>query len=210
MRLVVLAVVGLAAVAPSRADAALCRTKAGALVVRPACTSKRPPVDVTSLAAGTPKGDRGPAGVSSPRLRVFDAGGRFVGYLNAAGDVLFESGGKVLFAAADGGGFTPRGSLYFEASGCSGAPLVAAPVRPAARLVVHGTTGYFAGAPTAVHSFQSALFTTQAQYCTDPGSVYDINTNLCCSPITTPDQAGPAVAFDLSGFAPPFRLEVER
>ncbi len=208
--LVVLVVVGLAAVTPPRVDAALCRTKAGTLVVRPACTPKRPPVDVSALAAGSPKGDRGPAGVSAPRLRIFDTGGRFVGYLNAAGDVFFESEGKVLIAAVGTDGFTPGGSLYFEASGCAGTPLIATALRPAMRLVVHGTTGYLPGAPPAEHSVQAYLFAIPAQYCTSPGSVYDVNTNLCCSPFTTTVEGGPAVTFDLGGFTPPFRLEVER
>jgi hypothetical protein len=200
----------LVAMAASGADAALCRTKSGALVVRTACTRKKPPVDLAALGAARPTGDPGPRGTSSPRLRALDANGTFIGYLNAVGDVLVRSGSHVIFVAAGTEGFVEGGTLSFEAPACTGPPLVSGSahlVRPAP---VHGTTAYAQGDPVVARALLSYRGLSPAQLCTGAGTTYDPATGTCCRSLATTSAVGPAIPIDLGGLTSPFRVEIEQ
>ena len=68
---VMLALIGVCVVAPTRAGAApvLCKKKLGTIVVRdPACKSKEAQLDLSQFGAVGPQGPAGPAGAPAPKV----------------------------------------------------------------------------------------------------------------------------------------------
>jgi hypothetical protein len=198
------------AVTPPRVDAALCRTRHGALVVRGACRRKEVPLDLAAVGVGGPKGDPGPKGGSHHRLRAFDASGKpLPGYLSARGDVIVPQGSRAVRVRATLDGFEAGGQFFFDAMNCTGQRLVdEGPL--VHQTTVVGTTAYYAGDPVELHAFQSSLFSLTAAECNGPGDTYDPAIGFCCRNYTGAVRAGPAAAVDLGAFTPPFRLEIER
>jgi hypothetical protein len=192
------------------ANALLCRTRAGALFVRDACKRKETAVDPATLGGPSPSGDTGAKGASTPRLRVVDANGLFVGFASATGDVQLVHAGRVLILEAGTDGFHPGRPVYFEAAGCVGPALMAGPASVMRRSPIHGSVAYYAGAPVTRRTLLSSLEARPAAHCMDGGQTYDAVTGLCCTPTNTIDDAGPASPFDLSAYVPPFRVEVDR
>lgn len=198
------ALVALAATA-RHADAILCRAKNDAVFVRDACKRKEVPVDL-------PKGDPGPKGASSLRARVVDAADKTIGHLTAFGEIVMRQGDVVLHARATVDGFVQASAVYFDAADCAGTPLVQATVTLYQRLEVIGASGYYTSDPIARHAVLSALTKRLAANCMGAGQTYDAASGLCCTNLGTPwmTPAGRAIPLDIGGFAPPFRVEIER
>ncbi len=190
---------------PQYADAILCRAKNDAVFVRDTCKRKETPVDLV-------KGDAGPKGASSLRAHVVDAAGRTIGHLTAFGEIVMREGDIALRAHATVDGFIQFSGLYFPGASCSGTPLVTGLVTLYQPLAVVGTSGYYAGDPIVRRSLASAMTQTTAPNCVSPGQTYDAATGMCCSTFVTLPMlsAGPAIPFDIGGFTPPFRVEIER
>jgi hypothetical protein len=201
---------GLAATPTERVDAALCKTRKGALVVRDGCKRKETPADPSTFGVVSSDGDPGPRGTSTPRLRAFDAIGAFIGHVSAAGFIVLQTGDRAIYLQAGTDGFHAGGSLFFEAPGCAGTALVANPGHLVPRPPVHGTTAYLVTNPVEPHAIQSSLATTDPLNCMGPMDTYDVATQLCCGSAAFSIDAGPAVPIDLSGHAPPFRVEIDR
>jgi hypothetical protein len=200
-----LAVVVLVAVAPHAADAALCRTKGGALFIRDACKRKETAVAVS-------KGDQGPMGTSPPRVRAVDAAGRTIGFINGSGNVVFQEGNVAVAVRTLGDRFQPAGEIFFETADCTGTRFVFpgySTLYMIARVI--GTTVYYAGEPVVDHTFASSLFAISESDCTTAGGTFIAAVGACCRPATPfTAPAAPALEFDLGSFTPPFHVEVDR
>jgi hypothetical protein len=190
------------------AGSALCRGRNGAVVVREAC-KPRAAIDLVGTGTAVP-GDPGPRGASHPRLRAFDATGKLIGPVTAAGEIILVDAGRGFTAAAGGDGFVTQGTFYHEAAGCLGPRFLFDDGSLVLRAVVEGTTAYRPGDSVATRNFQSFASFLPASLCTSPGATYDAASGTCCSPSTLTFSSGQAVGIDLSGFSPPFRVEVER
>jgi hypothetical protein len=202
-----LALVVAAAIAPHAADAALCRTKGGALFVRDACKRKETAVVV-------PKGDQGPMGASPPRVRALDAGGRTIGFVNGNGNVVIQQGNVAVAVRTLGDRFPPTGGIFFETPDCTGARFLYpgySTMYQGARVI--GSTAYYGGEPVVEHTLASSLsgFFSQSD-CTTAGGTFIAALGACCLPVTPPrlEADAPALEIDLGTFTPPFHLEIER
>jgi hypothetical protein len=210
--LVAIGVLGLAAVTP-RADAALCRTKRGAVFVRDACKRKETALDLVAVGAGASKGDPGQKGASFPRLRAFDASGTpLPGHLTGRGELVILRGTRALHLRVGVNGFQPSGRFYFDAMSCAGQRLVLDEgfLIDSTTATFAGTSAYYAGEPVQQHATQSQLYDATEQECTSRGGTYDATIGFCCGNFTEDVPAGPAMPIDLSAFQPPFRVVIER
>lgn len=155
-----------------RTDAMVCRTSAGAVVMRDACRSREVPMDLTVIGPTGPQGAQGAAGADGPwTLRVVDAEAREVGpaveaswYLPTAGPSLAGTtllhalvrsetiGGAALLGIDRAG--QPTGTVYYASNDCTGQPIVfGATFLPV--LSVIGQTVFVPGPPAASQKFSS-------------------------------------------------------
>lgn len=124
------------------ADAVVCRTRKGGIVLRDACRDKEATLDLSVVG---PPGAQGPTGSDgadgAPPLRVVDAQGRVVGpavytawYVTDPGDRLAGSalmyvlidrdavGGSAIVGVDNAGGLAGR--VYWTSDGCTGDPVM--------------------------------------------------------------------------------------
>jgi hypothetical protein len=193
-----------------RADAAFCKTKGGAVFSRDKCKRKETAVDLAA-SAGAAKGDPGPRGVSQPRLRAVDSAGRQLpGSFAFDGRFVYRDGTRVFAIVVHPDGIS-GGASYYSGPACTGDRFVRGPEEDNfyPTVPVDHATAYYAGDPVAMGTFASSSSATDPANCMGAGRVYSAATGTCCfdSPIT--GKAGPATPVDLSGFTPPFRVEVE-
>jgi hypothetical protein len=203
-----LALFGLAAavaVAAPRADAALCRTKSGALFVRDACHRKETAVPL-------PKGDAGAPGVSTPRVRAFDSTGKLIGFVDGIGHAVFIHEGIALYLNPMVDGFLKAGQIYYEALDCLSAPLMAPEGAYYSAVLLVGADAYYPGSPIELRGVRSSLMQLDPTSCATLMGTYNASNGTCCSNFgsTYMQRAAPALPFDLSGFTPPFHVEIER
>jgi hypothetical protein len=191
-------------------DAALCKTRKGAVFVHDACKRKEVALDPAAIGAAGPKGDPGPPGSTQPRLRAVDANGqRLPGFVTARGRLVYPVGSRTVAFTIRVSDFIGE-AFVFEAMNCAGPRLVSVYGDLSSPAAFIGTTAYYGGDPVQDHPVQSTLVPTAAQNCMGPGQTYDPVNGLCCSNNAAfSTTAGPATPIDLGGFAPPFRLELE-
>jgi hypothetical protein len=197
------------ALAPLAVEASLCKRRNGAVVERTKCRKREVAVDLAAVGAVTP-GEPGAAGASHPRVRAVDANGTFIGFVNTAGEILMLDRDRALYLGATGDGFTPRGTFYYEASGCTGPPLVFATDELVRSVTVYGTTAYVAADAGQKRTAQSSASSTPASTCMLYGGTFDATRQLCCHSGPYVLNLSAAVAIDLSHFVPPFHVEVDR
>ncbi len=200
----------LVALAATPSDAILCATKRGALAVRIACEKKETAVDPARLAGTAPAGTPGEPGRSFARIRALDANGTFIGWLNAAGDIVLRAGDRAFILLASAAGFRENDGLYYEAPGCLGPGLVVGDDELVRRIPVLGTTAYAPTAPFRTVTVLSTRYPTTEANCTGNGGTYDPSTGWCCGPYSSELTAGDPTPIDLGGFVPPFGTEVLR
>jgi hypothetical protein len=153
-------------------------------------------------------------------FHVVDSSGREVGvFTEVSGhgcNVLRREGGTVIGLAVSPGGVNGCGGdgFHHETANCSGTryrvreslilPLYV-PDDPTTGDV--GRIGYYAGEPIQSHTFV-AIETANGPFPCPPGSTPSVS-GFCCSPNYDPfpRDAGPALAFDLSPFSAPFKIE---
>jgi hypothetical protein len=195
--------------APLAADATLCKRRNGAVVERTKCRKRETAVDLAAVGA-VAAGEPGAAGASHPRLRAVDANGASIGFVNASGEILMLDGDRALYLRATGDGFTPTGSFFYQAPGCTSPPLVFTNDELVRFVTVIGTNVYLgadAGQPRAT---QSSASPTPESICMIQGGTFDAAKQLCCFVHVDVINLATPVAIDLSRFVPPFRIEVER
>jgi hypothetical protein len=189
----------------------LCRTKQKGVVEREACKRKQVAVDLAAVGAGGREGDTGPRGTSYVRVVAVDANGVIIGVVTAESNVLMQQDTRVISVGVTDQGFVPAGSLYYQSTDCSGQAFVFGDgaLAEAARLI--GTpVAYYSGRPLATRNSESQLRYSTPQSCMELAQTYDPVARTCCTTSSTTLVAGPAVTLDLSGFTPPFRLEIQR
>jgi hypothetical protein len=203
-----LALVGLAAavaVAAARADAALCRTKSGALFVRDACHRKETAVPL-------PKGDAGAPGASTPRVRAFDSTGKLIGFVDGIGHAVFIHEGIALYLNPMVDGFLKAGNIYYEALDCFSAPLMSPEGAYYSAVQLVGSDAYYPGSPIELRAVRSSLTPIDPTFCATLSGTYNASNGTCCFNYggATMLRVAPALPLDLSGFTPPFHVEIER
>jgi hypothetical protein len=149
-------------------------------------------------------------------FRVVDSGGRELGvFTSDSGDdcnVARREGGTVIRLLVSPGGVDGcyDGPFYHETADCSGTrylpegglmQLLYVPRDPGHA----GHIGYYAGEPIQSHMFASVEW--EGDPC--PPGYTPSAPGFCCGPSAPLDplEAGPAVAFDLSPFTAPFKIE---
>ncbi|HEV7734085.1 MAG TPA: hypothetical protein VGR62_18080 [Candidatus Binatia bacterium] len=196
--------------APS-ADAGLCTKRSGKVVFRQGeCKARESPLDLAAFVPQGAKGDAGAPGRAQPRLRAVDANGQQLpGILNEFGELLYVLGSHVFGIPLYTDAFGP-GVAAFDAIDCTGPPLLFANDDAFyLKGYVDGTTAYYADGLFMTRVIQSIRFGSTALECTGTGRTYDAAAGYCCSNGTTSILAVAASAVDLSGFVPPFRVEVD-
>jgi hypothetical protein len=186
-----------------RADATVCRTKAGAVVMRDACRSREVPIDLSVVGPTGPQGGAGPDGPAGPwTMRVVDAEAHEIGpavevswYIPLAGSSLpgttllhvlvrDESIGGAALLGVDYVG-QPTGTVYYASNDCSGQPVVfGTTFMPV--LAVIGQTVFLPGPPAASGNF---------------GSTESVRTEGGCSAVTPRGGCCRASGGSLSGLA---------
>jgi hypothetical protein len=206
--LVLLVALTLVAGSGPRAEAAFCKTKGGAVFSRDKCKRRETTVDLAAN-AGAAKGDVGPAGESQPRLRVVDSAGRQLpGSIAFDSRFVYRDGTRIFAIVVHPDGLSGAGFLY-SGAGCTGDRFVRGGMGDFYLTVpVDHATAYYAGDPIAMGTFASGSFPSSPSGCMGAGQTYIAASGLCCNNSPTSAVAGPATPVDLSGFTPPFRVEV--
>ncbi|HXJ34191.1 MAG TPA: hypothetical protein VMS22_09150 [Candidatus Eisenbacteria bacterium] len=208
MRLLTLVVIALLAVPARPVEAAFCKSRSGAVFVRDRCKRKETSIDLAA-SAGAPKGDVGAQGRSQPRLRAVDSGGRRLpGTFDVAGRFVYRDGDHVFGIVVHSDGFS-GGGFGYNGMGCTEDRFVAASEELYTSVPVELGIAYYAGEPIAMRTFMSSAYPSTPAACTGVGKTYVPATGFCCSDGPSSVRSGPATPVDLSGFTPPFRVEVE-
>ncbi len=208
-RVVVLVVTLLAT--PAMADV-LCRAKRGSVFVRTECRKRETAVPLPVV---LPKGPDGTAGADAPPpVRVVDATGKPVGLFAEPGIedhatfAIFELGGRLVHFLVNREGIFGENRFSHVAADCSDEPLVAIdPTALVNRGTVIGPTAYVAADPIERRLLLAQEFPPFPGGC---GSATLLPNGNCCQEAFQPFEAttgSPAVAFQLSEFALPLRLE---
>jgi hypothetical protein len=191
-------------IAPPGADAVLCKRKSGALLLRDACKKKETAVDASAI------GTAGPSGAPAPAIRVLDANGRQVGDFTDTGlSVVFVVGELTIQVGVGSDGFTQSVNFLHTTDDCSGDRYLS--IFDSERLTlfagVLGTTAYYASGAADELTIKSIESVRSAADCaTDGGTV--LTKGLCCTTTTFGTNGAAPTAFDLSGYVPPFRVEL--
>lgn len=140
--LLVIGMLGSLLTAVLPADAVVCRTRKGGVVMRDACRDKEATLDLSVVGPSGAQGPAGPDGADgAPPLRFVDAQGRVVGpalyaawYVIDSGDRLAGSalmyalidrdavGGSAIVGVDNAGGLAGR--IYWTSDGCTGDPIM--------------------------------------------------------------------------------------
>jgi hypothetical protein len=168
------------------ADAVLCKTKAGAVVLRDACRAKETTLDMSVVGPGGAPGAPGADGaVGSPPLRLIDATGRVVGpvvmlfwYVQEDADSLPGStlmhvlirhdavGGAAVLGIDYAG--QPSGSVFWTGANCTGdAMALGDTFLPVVEVI--GSTMFVPGMPMTAPSI---------------GALEQVNTSTGCTSVT--------------------------
>lgn len=208
--------VSIVATTVSPAAAALCQKRSGALVVRDACKKREIPVPLEEVApavAGAP-GALGDAG--RPVARVLDASGRELGRVLRFGaeviDVQLERaalGAPVVVTVRPQG---MLGSVYWNAAGCTGTPLIGESPDVARRAEVLGTTLYLPAASAGEQTLPSLELGGTSCDTANPELVLTVRGTCCYTP-SAPMGPFPVTvvtehALSSIGIALPLRVEV--
>jgi hypothetical protein len=211
MRVLALLAAALVVVGGRPAEAVFCKSKGGALFMREKCKRKETPVDL-AVSGAAPTGDSGATGKSQPRLRVLDSKGvQLPGTLDLSGRFAYRDGTHVFSLRIGPAGFEGV-EIYYEGASCTGARFIlSADSYLYGPTHVEGTTAYYAGDPIAMRTIMSSAVVGSESDCTGLLGTYLAASGLCCTTFMSPNAilAGSAIAVDLSGYVPPFTVEVE-
>lgn len=209
MRLLrIVTLVPLLAAAAAPVEAALCKSRKGAVYSRDACKRKEVTLDLAAIGA-SPKGDPGPPGPTQPRLRAVDANGqRLPGIATPRGKLVSPAGSRSFSVIVRTDGFEGN-SFFFDATDCTGPRLVEVSDDLYDAVPVVGSTAYYGGDPVLDHVTQSEAYPSRPEECMGPGFTYDPALGFCCYNQMRSTAAGPATPVELGGFTLPFRVEME-
>ena len=154
-------------------------------------------------------------------LAVLDATGKIVGPFVT--EVSFDQD-AVALKADEGPGlapiiddffFLPNRSPLFESADCSGPPLLSdenPSAIPRASSRIGGTVYFPRGGSYSVITIGSSEREASLSTCTNPGEIFIPPNKCCCTSPTcktvSPTRVDPAGTIDVTGFVPPFRVEL--
>lgn len=163
-----------------------------------------------------PAGPTGATGPAGPGAVVKDANGAVVGVYTTSAlsfrGVLIDTGSSVVEVPLGLTNFDQRGTqLLYESPDCSGPALRQAFTQLVTFGDVVGTTLYYSPVSGSTVTIQSIgnLDSSITGPSSCPSSAFFIPPHTCCFVQSQTGEVGPVGTLDLSGFVPPFRVELQ-